>query len=131
MIDRASLERSWNGRSQATPADDDKDEPVERDTLLPPLHQLIVDATSDEQAEGITVVPTFSPDHITVVATMDRANPLTEARWVKTGEVEQWILSLALANGSDIKKEEQLSAWRGKIEVVDPEPVSVLCSQSD
>lgn len=76
-------------------------------------------------------MPTFSPDHITVVATMDRANPLTEARWVKTGEVEQWILSLALANGSDIKKEEQLSAWRGKIEVVDPEPVSVLCSQSD
>jgi hypothetical protein len=128
MIDRASLERAWSGRSQSheTPADE-QDDTIERDTLLPPLHQLIIDATSPtaDQGEGVTVVPSFEPDRITVVANLDRANPLTEARWVKTGEIEQWILSLALANGSDVRKEEQLSAWRGKIEVVDPEPVGL------
>lgn len=128
VIDRISLERAWE--EDAPPSHEDDQEPtqaVPRDALLPPLHKLISRSPESAAAEeGVTIAPTFSKDRFTVVVRLDRTNPLTEARWVKTGDVEQWIMSLGLANGSDIKKKEQLSAWQGKIEVMDPDPVSAL-----
>lgn len=128
VIDRASLELAW--RQQA--AEQDPTEPTEQaeptflDPLLPPLHHLLAEhvptAVNLLQGEGLSVSAGFNKTHITIVATLDRQNPLTEARWVKTGEVEPWIASLNLATD----KKESVSEWRGKITISDPDPVRSL-----
>ncbi|GAA5820528.1 hypothetical protein JCM11251_003031 [Rhodosporidiobolus azoricus] len=121
VMDRTALELAW----QPSENDEDGSSP---DPLLPPLHRLLVtspqlqpnEEQSDEPAQS---QPTsLSHDTITVTAQLDKANPLTEARWVKTGEVENWILSLGISNGADPKDASRLSDWRGKIKVVDPDP---------
>lgn len=128
-MDRTSLELAWRDAappSADTEADTDA-EPSQIDALLPPIHQLIAasDPTSDEAGEsGLSVIPSYTKDQITIVAHLDKANPLTEARWVKTGEVEQWIISLGLQHGH----KDQLSEWKGKIVVADPDPVSTMAA---
>ena len=122
-MDRASLEDAWRQHkpSGAETASDGDDEP-----LLPPLQNLLAHISPNEEpAVSIKPSTTFVRSSFTIVAQLDRANPLTEARWVKTGEVENWILSLGIANGQDPKDPEQLSKWMGKINVVDPDPVSL------
>ncbi|KAK4049504.1 hypothetical protein OIO90_005455 [Microbotryomycetes sp. JL221] len=125
VIDRFSLEHAWSkedpvtGDEHAASADTSATDP-----LLPPLHHLLKEAELSNDGtvkhEGLAFTPGFKRDQITIVAHLDRANPLTEARWVKTGEVEQWIISLGLTNGQDPRKD-KLSEWRGKIAVVDPD----------
>ncbi|KAH8917564.1 hypothetical protein BT69DRAFT_655463 [Atractiella rhizophila] len=86
-----------------------------KDELLPPLHKLAAES-HDSTAEASTG---FKVDHITVIATLDRVNPLTEARWVKSGDIEGWITQM-MAGSKDNEPRETL--WRNKIEVVDPDP---------
>ncbi|KAK4046265.1 hypothetical protein OIV83_006188 [Microbotryomycetes sp. JL201] len=115
VIDRFSLEHAWLKQESGGP-EETGDAVV--DALLPPLHRLLKGAAEgDEQAKDTSL---FKQQQIKIVAYLDRANPLTEARWVKTGEVEQWIISLGLTNGQDPRKD-KLSEWRGKIVVVDPD----------
>jgi len=128
-MDRASLEDAWRQHkpSGAETSSDGDDEP-----LLPPLQNLLAHISPNEEpAVSIKPSTSFVRSSFTIVAQLDRANPLTEARWVKTGEVENWILSLGIANGQDPKDPEQLSKWMGKINVVDPDPVSLPLSASD
>ncbi|SCV72146.1 BQ2448_4840 [Microbotryum intermedium] len=125
VIDRLSLEAAWRTRAAnddakgATEVAKEKEtEDLDLDPLLPPLHHLLAASMSDETgATALSVAPGFTRDRITVIAHFDRSNPLTEARWVKTGEIDQWITGLALE-----KKDDKLSAWKGKIIVHDPEP---------
>lgn len=83
------------------------------DPLLPPLHQLFSSST-----DGIEVQSPLKKEEITLVANLDRSNPLTEARWVKTGDIEGWITQLSLGSTKG-----DVSSWKGKIRVVDPDPV--------
>jgi hypothetical protein len=113
VVGRNGLARAW-----ATHAEQ-PNETSEHDNLLPPLHRLLVDLdVQDPRAIA------FTSDSFTVAAHLDRVNPLTEARWVKTGEVDQYILSLGISNGVDPKDSSKLSEWRNKIRIVDPDPVS-------
>ncbi|KAL8278250.1 hypothetical protein RQP46_009423 [Phenoliferia psychrophenolica] len=118
VIDRASLEVAW--RQQV--AGQEQPEQSDLDPLLPPLHHLLTDPAPTPadllQGEGLKVSPGFSKSHVTIVAMLDRLNPLTEARWVKTGEVEPWIASLSVATD----KKETTSEWKGKITISDPDP---------
>lgn len=91
------------------------------DHLLPPLHRLLEQFS--ESADGLKISPGVNKDQITIIAYLDRSNPLTEARWVKTGDVEAWINQLGLS--SDVNTE-----WKGKIIVTDPDPVSTSPSLS-
>jgi hypothetical protein len=134
VIDRVSLEQAWQPTDAPPPSTDDNTsteiDSSSADTLLPPLHHLFAAATSAPEEgsnEGLSLIPGYTKDEITVIAHLDKVNPLTEARWVKTGEVEQWIISLGLQNGQDPKKD-QLSEWKGKIVVADPDPVSLSLS---
>ena len=114
VVGRNGLARAW-----ATHAEQ-PNETSEHDNLLPPLHRLLVDLdVQDPRAIA------FTSDSFTVAAHLDRVNPLTEARWVKTGEVDQYILSLGIGNGVDPRDPSKLSEWRNKIRIVDPDPVSV------
>lgn len=114
VIDRAALDLAWKERV-ASEGDSTETSPL--DALLPPLHHLLFSPASD--ADGLVVTQADDTHQITIVAYLDRSNPLTEARWVKTGEVEAWITSLGIESKTDV-----ISEWKGKISVSDPDPVS-------
>lgn len=122
VIDRASLELAWRTREQQTVENSEDISSV--DPLLPPFHHLLDDLSAAAlQGEGLVIAPGYTQNRITIVAYLDRINPLTEARWVKTGDCDAWVTSLALAS-NDSKA--PVSEWKGKISVSDPEPVSYL-----
>ena len=56
-------------------------------------------------------------EEIVVSVAMDRVGSFPEAKWLKTGDVEDWLSTLP---GFAQRPQEQ--AWRGKIHVVDPDP---------
>ena len=111
VVDRETLSLAWKT--------EEVEEESTADHLLPPLHRLL---TSDEVSKDDMKISTDAEKReITIVAFLDRLNPLTEARWVKTGDVEGWIGQLAVTNG-------MASKWKGKITVSDPDPVSQFSS---
>jgi hypothetical protein len=77
----------------------------------------------------------FRYNTITIVARLDRANPLTEAKWVRTGSPDDWIMSVVgtslqlpkgtLSGPSSASPNllPPVSAWKGKIKVADPDAV--------
>ena len=54
---------------------------------------------------------------------LDKDKPLSEPKWVKTGDIDEW-----LKNMFGQAKNEGRASWNGKIEVVDPDPVSTKSS---
>jgi 20S proteasome subunit alpha 6 len=71
-------------------------------------------------------VPPFSktnvPSEVTLLVHLDRARPLSEPKWVKSGDVQEWLKSMF---GRMIwLPGEVVGGWEKKIEVVDPDPVS-------
>ena len=78
-------------------------------------------------------VPTFRkatlPMQTVLVAYLDKDRPLSEPRWVKTGDVQDWLKSMfgrmfwVAGDAAD--------GWEKRVEVVDPDPVSAsLCTPS-
>jgi hypothetical protein len=75
-------------------------------------------------------VPPFSkadiPSSVSLVVYLDRARPLSEPKWVKSGDVQEWLKSMfgrMFWLAGDVA-----GGWEKKIEVVDPDPVSFyLC----
>lgn len=117
-VNRATLEAAWR-----TSIDNDtsETEPSTLDPLLPPLHRLLANEAL-LQGDGLAIDSSSNNQHeITITARLDSSNPLTEARWVKTGDIEGWITSLGLES-----KKRVISEWKGKITVSDPDPVSFL-----
>lgn len=115
-INRAALERAWQSSAEEESTDS---ELSALDPLLPPLHRLLAN-TALLQGDGLAIDSSSNnQDEITIIARLDSSNPLTEARWVKTGDVEGWITSLSLES-----KKKVVSEWKGKITVSDPDPVS-------
>lgn len=56
-------------------------------------------------------------EEIVVTVAMDRVGSFPEAKWLKTGDVEDWLSTLP-----GFAQRPQDQAWRGKIHVVDPDP---------
>lgn len=76
-------------------------------------------------AETDPTVPPFAkltlPSTITLVAHLDLAHPLSEPRWVKTGDIPDWIRSMfgrMFGVANDVAE-----GWEKKITVDDPDPV--------
>lgn len=111
MIDRSSLELAWST---------EENDSTTLDHLLPPLHHLLTTSASGES--GLILSAGTTSNRITITAHIDPSNPLTEARWVKTGEVDLWISTLAIENKT------ALSEWIGKLSISDPDPVSLFLS---
>ncbi|KAF8528912.1 hypothetical protein BU17DRAFT_60665 [Hysterangium stoloniferum] len=71
----------------------------EEDELLPPWSKIV------------------TPSKTTLTIYLDKEKPLTEPRWVKTGDVEEWLrntFGILWVSGED--------GWEKRIEVVDPDP---------
>lgn len=86
---------------------------------FPPLDQLDSEAT----------------EVIELIAFIDTAHRLSEPKWVKSGQLEDWIS--AIKTRETAGEAEENWRWRRKLEVADPEAVSrylfnriVLCAFS-
>ncbi|KIP09860.1 hypothetical protein PHLGIDRAFT_126004 [Phlebiopsis gigantea 11061_1 CR5-6] len=99
------------------------------------LKGILVEGTSEGSAsytaleipqnpEDDKTVPPFRktslPPQTVLVAYLDKERPLSEPRWVKTGDVQEWLKSMfgrmfwVAGDAAD--------GWEKKIEVVDPDP---------
>lgn len=87
---------------------------------LPPIFRLL--PVHNGPQEGMPF-PATGADEVTITVFLDTLAPLTEAKWLKTGDVDEWLSTL---QGFHQRQHEQ--TWHDKIEVVDPDPVS--CDQS-
>jgi 20S proteasome subunit alpha 6 len=87
----------------------------------PPVHKLIA-ADSDPAAP----YPSLRCETFKIVAYLDQDRPLSEPKWVRTGHVEDWLNDLFGRMKVGNKK---VSSWRGKFEILDPEPVRPFQSQ--
>lgn len=81
-----------------------------------------------EAVEADPTVPSFSkaalPMKMTLIANLDRQRPLSEPRWVKTGDVHEWLKSMF--GRMFWVAGDAAEGWEKKISVVDPDPVSTL-----
>lgn len=81
---------------------------------VPPLHRLQPGDVVQESAHGDAPAQKV----VTIALTLEKAAPATEAKWLKTGDVEEWLSSLP---GFPSHSPLDLS-WHQKIHVVDPDP---------
>lgn len=80
---------------------------------------------SEELEAADPTVPPFSkakvPSEISLILYLDKEKPLSEPRWVKTGDVQEWLRSMfgrmfwVAGDAAD--------GWERRIEVADPDPV--------
>ncbi|KZT54519.1 hypothetical protein CALCODRAFT_485477 [Calocera cornea HHB12733] len=75
------------------------------DTTVPPLYNML--RSVDEE-----------PGSILLQVFIDKDRPLSEPKWVKTGDVNDQI-------GPDREEHSSVPSWRGKIEVIDPDKPKV------
>lgn len=64
------------------------------------------------------------PTIVNLTAYLDRNKPLSEPKWVRTGDIEDWLTAVFASKPSD--GPDGRGAWAGKIEVTDPDPVCCL-----
>jgi hypothetical protein len=77
--------------------------------------------------------PLYGETTVTFHVFLDLENPLSVPRWVKTGDVDDWLQTMFGASAMSVKgvngKQDEGSdstptrGWEGKITVVDPDPV--------
>ena len=72
----------------------------------PPLHKLGESSKSDTRSSTVLVVH------------LNKRRPLSEPKWCRTNTADEWL-------GEQFTKVDP-NGWAGKLEVVDPDPVSPL-----
>ena len=94
------------------------------------MHHVIgtkAETDGDEASTADNAGP-FRFETLTIIAGLDQAHPLTEAKWVRTGHVEEWMMSLAAPAQQNGKSESAVaqprptSIWKDKLRVADPDP---------
>lgn len=72
---------------------------------VPPLHRVIP-------------VSTPAPDALTFTVYLNKKKPLSEPKWCRTNQADEWLYE----QFGKVSLSE--AGWRGKLEIVDPDPVS-------
>lgn len=88
-------------------SDDSEDKSLE-----PPLHNLL------EASEPILKADA----KLTIIAHLDKINPLTEARWVRSSEPNAWAFVAPQPSKGTLPPSLADSAWVDKLHVTDPDP---------
>ena len=82
---------------------------------------------SEQLENDVTVPPLWKakiPSDVQLVLYLDKEKPLSEPRWVKTGDVQEWLRSMfgrmfwVAGDAAD--------GWEKRVEVVDPDPVRIF-----
>ncbi|EGO27238.1 hypothetical protein SERLADRAFT_460293 [Serpula lacrymans var. lacrymans S7.9] len=89
--------------------------------------------TLSDASESDKTIPTFSkaaiPSKISLTVHLDTDRPLSEPKWVKSGDVQEWLKSMfgrmfwVAGDAAD--------GWEKKIEVVDPDPAPTIWTVLD
>lgn len=89
--------------------------------------------TPSAVVEADSTVPPFSkanvPSEVTLLVHLDTERPLSEPKWVKSGDVQEWLKSMfgrmfwVTGDTAD--------GWEKKIEVVDPDPAPTIWTVLD
>ncbi|KAI0921931.1 hypothetical protein AcW1_004221 [Taiwanofungus camphoratus] len=81
-----------------------------------------------DNSSADSTVPAFSkvslPSKMLLVGHLDRERPLSEPRWVKTGDVQEWLKSMF--GRMFWVAGDAAGGWEKKIEVVDPDPAPTI-----
>ncbi|KAH9912704.1 uncharacterized protein B0H18DRAFT_1052608 [Fomitopsis serialis] len=81
-----------------------------------------------EDVEADPTVPPFSkaalPTKVTLIVHLDRQRPLSEPRWVKSGDVHEWLKSMF--GRMFWVAGDAAEGWEKKIQVVDPDPAPTI-----
>jgi 20S proteasome subunit alpha 6 len=84
----------------------------------------ILDSSTDEDK----TVPPFSklslPGSVQLVVHLDTVRPLSEPKWAKSGDVQEWLKSMF--GRMFWVAGDAAEGWEKKIQVVDPDPVGTL-----
>ncbi|TIB72857.1 hypothetical protein E3Q18_03395 [Wallemia mellicola] len=105
------------------------------DKSIPPFQKLVAQSSRETvDQEGL---PQLTNETMLIECSLETNQPLTEARWVRNGNVEEWIeqtVSGAAFNAykNYIAKQQNMSArvgWHGKIKVLDPDPPPTMVSR--
>jgi 20S proteasome subunit alpha 6 len=86
---------------------------------------LPIQSTADSQFPPFSQIST--PLAVTLIVHLDTARPLSEPKWVKTGDIPEWLKSLfgrMFWFAGDAAE-----SWEKKIIVSDPDPVCVSSAQ--
>ncbi len=78
--------------------------------------------SADPTLPDFSTLLQVAPTVVNLTAYLDRIKPLSEPKWVRTGDIEEWLS--AVFNSRATKGPEAREVWSGKIEVTDPDPVS-------
>ncbi|EJF63022.1 hypothetical protein DICSQDRAFT_56357 [Dichomitus squalens LYAD-421 SS1] len=82
---------------------------------------------SEQLENDVTVPPLWKakiPSEVQLVLYLDKEKPLSEPRWVKTGDVQEWLRSMfgrmfwVAGDAAD--------GWEKRVEVVDPDPTPTI-----
>lgn len=87
-------------------------------------------SVSSSNASDSALPPLHEAQTVTFHVFLDLENPLSMPRWVKTGDVDDWLqIMFGAMMRPNVKGGGQPQGWEGKITVVDPDPVSVYYHQ--
>jgi hypothetical protein len=78
--------------------------------------------SADPTLPDFSTLLQVAPTVVNLTAYLDRLKPLSEPKWVRTGDIEEWLSAVfdsRTNKGSDARE-----VWSGKIKVTDPDPVS-------
>jgi 20S proteasome subunit alpha 6 len=79
-------------------------------------------------SESDATIPPFSkagmPCDVTLNVYLDTERPLSEPRWAKTGDIQEWLKSI-LGRMFWVAGD-AAEGWEKKIEIVDPDPVRLF-----
>jgi len=82
---------------------------------------------SDDSVTTDPTVPSFGkvgmPSTLILTVYLDTTRPLSEPKWVKTGDIQDWLKSMF--GRMFWVAGEAAEGWEKKIHVVDPDPVSL------
>jgi 20S proteasome subunit alpha 6 len=82
--------------------------------------------TTSDKVSSDTTVPPFSKvatsSSFTMIVHLDTERPLSEPKWVKSGDVQEWLKSM-FGRMFWVAGDAAEEGWEKKIEVVDPDPV--------
>ncbi len=84
---------------------------------------------SVEAVESDSTLPPFTkselPTSVTLIAYLDTTRPLSEPKWVKTGDIQDWLRSMF--GRMFWVAGDAAEGWEKKIAIVDPDPVCAFC----
>ncbi|KAG9002902.1 hypothetical protein FRB90_011290 [Tulasnella sp. 427] len=116
-----------------------QDEPVTSSAPLPTTEVTPSDEPSQESTQAYKPVPhsshdadrtippfpkyltsgTNKPIRLRLLLYLDKEKPLSEPKWVKTGDIEDWLKTMF---GPVKTGPQTYASWSGKISIVDPDP---------